>query len=65
VREYQTDVAPADYVLFVDRKPIGIIEAKREDEGFPLERDCIAFFPFPYLIYLFRIDINKLLYVLY
>lgn len=33
VREYPTDVGPADYVLFVDRKPVGIIEAKREDEG--------------------------------
>src|SRR5690554_3350488 len=33
VREYQTDVGPADYVLFVERKPVGIIEAKREDEG--------------------------------
>ena len=33
VREYQTDVGPADYVLFVDRKPVGIIEAKREEEG--------------------------------
>lgn len=33
VREYQTDVGFADYVLFVDRKPVGIIEAKREDEG--------------------------------
>jgi len=33
VREYQTDVGPADYVLFVDRKPIGIIETKREEEG--------------------------------
>ncbi|MCF8374304.1 MAG: DEAD/DEAH box helicase family protein [Bacteroidales bacterium] len=33
VREYQTDVGPADYVLFIDRKPVGIIEAKREDEG--------------------------------
>ncbi|MFO7656154.1 MAG: type I restriction-modification enzyme R subunit C-terminal domain-containing protein [Bacteroidales bacterium] len=33
VREYQTDVGPADYVLFVDRKPVGIIEAKREKEG--------------------------------
>src|SRR5699024_6710297 len=33
VREYQTDVGPADYVLFVDRKPIGVIEAKREEEG--------------------------------
>ncbi len=36
VREYQTDVGPADYVLFVNRKPVGIIEAKREDEGFHL-----------------------------
>ena len=36
VREYQTDIGPADYVLFVDRKPVGIIEAKREDEGHKL-----------------------------
>ena len=36
VREYQTDVGPADYVLFVDRNPVGIIEAKREDEGYRL-----------------------------
>jgi type I restriction enzyme R subunit len=33
VREYQTNVGPADYVLFVDKKPVGIIEAKREEEG--------------------------------
>lgn len=33
VKEYLTQVGPADYVLFVDRKPIGIIEAKREEEG--------------------------------
>jgi len=33
VREYLTDLGPADYVLFVDRKPVGIIEAKREEEG--------------------------------
>ena len=36
VREYQTDVGPADYVLFVDKKAVGLIEAKREDEGFKL-----------------------------
>lgn len=36
IREYQTDVGPADYVLFVDRKPVGIIEAKREEEGYKL-----------------------------
>ena len=33
IREYQTDVGPADYVLFVDRKPVGIIEAKKEEAG--------------------------------
>jgi type I restriction enzyme R subunit len=33
VREYLTDAGPADYVLFVDGKPCGIIEAKREEEG--------------------------------
>jgi type I restriction enzyme R subunit len=33
VREYQTDVGPADYVLFVDKKAVGVIEAKREDLG--------------------------------
>ncbi len=32
VHEYQTDVGPADYVLFVNRKPVGIIEAKRDEE---------------------------------
>lgn len=36
VREYLTDVGPADYVLFVDQKPVGIIEAKREQEGHKL-----------------------------
>lgn len=36
VREYQTDAGPADYVLFVDKKPVGIIEAKREEEGVKL-----------------------------
>lgn len=29
-REFQTDIGPADYVLFVRRKPVGIIDAKRE-----------------------------------
>lgn len=33
VREYQTSTGPADYVLFIDRKPVGVIEAKREEEG--------------------------------
>ena len=33
VREYSTEVGPADYVLFVNLKPVGVIEAKREEEG--------------------------------
>lgn len=33
VREYSTDVGPADYVLFVDLKPVGVVEAKREEEA--------------------------------
>ena len=33
VREYQTDVGPADYVLFVGKKAVGIIEAKAEKHG--------------------------------
>ena len=33
VREYQTDIGPADYVLFVDRKAVGVIEAKPDDWG--------------------------------
>jgi type I restriction enzyme R subunit len=36
IREYQTDIGPADYVLFVDRTAVGIIEAKREEEGLHL-----------------------------
>ncbi len=36
VREYQTNAGPADYLLFVERRPVGLIEAKKEDEGFKL-----------------------------
>ena len=33
VREYQTDVGPADYVLFIDKQAVGVIEAKPENWG--------------------------------
>jgi type I restriction enzyme R subunit len=36
IKEYLTDVGPADYVLFVDGKPCGVVEAKKVDEGFRL-----------------------------
>ena len=36
VREYPTDTGPADYVLLVDRRPAGVIEAKRAEMGHKL-----------------------------
>ena len=33
VREYQTDIGPADYVLFVDRQAVGVVEAKPDRWG--------------------------------
>ena len=33
IREYTTDSGPADYVLFIDAKPVGVIEAKKETLG--------------------------------
>ena len=33
VREFPTDSGPADYVLFVQRQAVGVIEAKRDDAG--------------------------------
>ncbi len=33
VREFPTDTGPVDYMLFIEGKPIGIIEAKEPEEG--------------------------------
>jgi type I restriction enzyme, R subunit len=33
VREFPTDIGPADYVLFVDRRAVGVIEAKPDEWG--------------------------------
>ena len=33
VREYPTDSGPADYVLFVNRHALGVIEAKKDSAG--------------------------------
>ena len=33
VREYPSDTGPADYLLFVARQPVGVIEAKRDEAG--------------------------------
>ncbi|MDR3736416.1 MAG: hypothetical protein P4L10_12875 [Acidobacteriaceae bacterium] len=33
VREYKTDIGPADYALFIDHMAVGVVEAKAEDWG--------------------------------
>ena len=33
MREYQTDIGPADYVLFADRRAVGVVEAKPDSWG--------------------------------
>ncbi|MDR1916606.1 MAG: hypothetical protein LBQ58_08545, partial [Synergistaceae bacterium] len=33
VREFATDTGPVDYLLFVDRRPVGVVEAKKAEEG--------------------------------
>ncbi len=33
VREYPTDTGPADYVLFINRNAVGVIEAKKDSAG--------------------------------
>jgi type I restriction enzyme R subunit len=38
VREYPTDVGPADYALFVDRGAVGVIEAKPDEWGHKITR---------------------------
>ena len=37
IREYQCDEGFIDYALFIDKKPVGVIEAKREEEGVHLK----------------------------
>jgi len=36
LREYQAETKFADYVLFVDKKPVGIIEAKKKTKDINL-----------------------------
>ncbi len=36
VREYLTESGPADYILFINKEPVGVIEAKRPEEGLRL-----------------------------
>ena len=33
IREYQTSIGPADYVLFGDKRAVGVVEAKPDSWG--------------------------------
>ena len=33
VREFPTSTGPVDYALFVDGKPVGVVDAKRDELG--------------------------------
>jgi type I restriction enzyme, R subunit len=33
IREFQTSIGPLDYVLFVNRQPVCLVEAKWKEEG--------------------------------
>jgi type I restriction enzyme R subunit len=33
VREFPTESGPVDYLIFIDGKPVGVIEAKADDKG--------------------------------
>ena len=33
VREYPTSTGPVDYALFVEGKPVGVVEAKKDEAG--------------------------------
>lgn len=33
VREYPTDTGPVDYLIFIDKRPVGVIEAKEINKG--------------------------------
>ncbi len=33
VRGWQTDSGSADYMIFIDKRPVGVIEAKANDKG--------------------------------
>lgn len=33
VREYKTSIGPADYVMFAEKRPLGVVEAKPESWG--------------------------------
>lgn len=54
VREYPTESGSADYILFVDRNPIGVIEAKKEGHTLSQVHDQTSRYAADKLIYIFK-----------
>jgi type I restriction enzyme R subunit len=54
IREYPTDTGPADWILIVNKKPVGVIEAKREEEGvhFTMHENQLCEYAAPKLKYI-------------
>lgn len=62
LRETNTVSGSADYMLFVDRKPVGVIEAKKEKEGHRLtivEEQSVRYSKEPIKIGAFTLDNEK------
>lgn len=62
LRETNTVSGSADYMLFVDRKPVGVIEAKKESEGHRLtmvEEQSVRYATEPIKIGSFTLDNEK------
>lgn len=62
LRETNTVSGSADYKLFVDRKPVGVIEAKKESEGHRLlmvEEQSARYATEPIKIGAYTLDTNK------
>ncbi|EAQ48427.1 type I restriction endonuclease subunit R [Leeuwenhoekiella blandensis] len=62
LRETNTVSGSADYMLFVDRKPVGVIEAKKEEEGHRLlmvEEQSVRYSKEPIKIGAFTLDNEK------
>ena len=47
MHEYQTDIGPADHVLFADGQAVGVVEAKPDNQGVRLTKAVRAQKPRP------------------
>ena len=43
IREFPTSTGPVDYALFVGGRPVGVVEAKKEELGTDCQAKCNTF----------------------